>query len=221
MQMLSRTAIEEVVLSYHDPVLGQFLTPKALKNVEINATEVQLSIALGFPAARYQYLLKAALEQLLKPLLASKSLEMSVQWQIEAHTAQAGQRGMEKVKNIIAIASAKGGVGKSTTAVNLALALIAEGAKVGILDADIYGPSQPMMLGLSGAPEANAHKMLVPMTRYGVQSMSIGYLVDQAAAVAWRGPMVSRALQQLLNDTAWKTWIIYSLICRLVLVIFN
>jgi len=113
-------------------------------------------------------------------------------------------KGIPGVKNILAIASGKGGVGKSTTTVNLALALKLEGARVGILDADIYGPNQPTMLGLAGKhPETTADKRLLPLTNHGIQSMSIGYLIDPDAPMVWRGPMVSRALQQLLNETAW------------------
>jgi ATP-binding protein involved in chromosome partitioning len=107
------------------------------------------------------------------------------------------------VKNIIAVASGKGGVGKSTTAVNLALALAAEGAAVGLLDADIYGPSQPQMLGISGKPESLDGKTLEPMRRHGIAAMSIGFLIDQETPMVWRGPMVTQALEQLLRDTRW------------------
>jgi ATP-binding protein involved in chromosome partitioning len=108
------------------------------------------------------------------------------------------------VKNIIAIASGKGGVGKSTTAVNLALALKAEGATVGILDADIYGPSQPRMLGVTDKPKSPDGKTLEPLMGHGVQSMSIGYLIEEETPMIWRGPMVTQALEQLLNDTDWQ-----------------
>ncbi len=108
------------------------------------------------------------------------------------------------MKNIVAVASGKGGVGKSTTAVNLALALAAEGASVGVLDADIYGPSQPMMLGLAGRPESRDGKTLEPMEAYGVQAMSIGFLIDTDTPMVWRGPMVTQALEQLLKDTNWR-----------------
>jgi ATP-binding protein involved in chromosome partitioning len=122
---------------------------------------------------------------------------------IAAHKVQKGVKHIENIKNIIAVASGKGGVGKSTTAVNLALALSAEGAKVGILDADIYGPSQPRMLGVSGKPESKDGKSLEPMNSYHLQAMSIGFLVDEETPMIWRGPMVTQALQQLLNDTNW------------------
>lgn len=122
---------------------------------------------------------------------------------IMAHSTQPGLQGLPQVKNIIAIASGKGGVGKSTVAVNLALALRAEGANVGILDADIYGPSQPTMLGVTTKPEIQNNKLL-PVICHGLQSMSIGYLIDDDTPMVWRGPMVTRALQQLLFDTLWQ-----------------
>lgn len=123
---------------------------------------------------------------------------------IQSHAVQPGLKPLPQVKNIIAIASAKGGVGKSTTAVNLALALKAEGARVGILDADIYGPSQPQMLGVQEAPEVNTEKGLIPVMAHGIQSISIGYLIDVNTPMVWRGPMVSKALQQLVSDTQWE-----------------
>lgn len=122
---------------------------------------------------------------------------------VQSHAVQSGLKPLPQVKNIIAVASGKGGVGKSTTAVNLALALAAEDARVGILDADIYGPNQPQMLGAHGKPESKDGKSLEPIVRHGIQSMSIGYLVDQDTPMAWRGPMATTALQQLINDTRW------------------
>ena len=131
------------------------------------------------------------------------SVEVNVGWKVVAHSVQKSLKPIDNVKNIIAVASGKGGVGKSTTAVNMALALAAEGAKVGILDADIYGPSQPRMLGVSGQPESKDGKTLEPMEAYGLQAMSIGFLVDEETPMIWRGPMVTQALEQLLNDTNW------------------
>src|SRR5690349_19785480 len=123
--------------------------------------------------------------------------------QVDAHAVQAGLKRKPEIKNMIAVASGKGGVGKSTVAVNLALALAVDGARVGILDADIYGPSQPLMLGASSSPELKDTKTLMPVLLHGLQTMSIGYLVNEATPMIWRGPMVSMALQQLLNDTQW------------------
>jgi len=132
------------------------------------------------------------------------NVEFVISHKIAAHSVQTNVRRMDNVRNIIAVASGKGGVGKSTTSVNLALALAAEGAAVGILDADIYGPSQPRMMGLSGQPESKDGKSLEPMENYGIQTMSIGYLVDDDTPMIWRGPMVTGALEQLLNDTNWR-----------------
>ena len=131
-------------------------------------------------------------------------ITVEAEWKVESRAVQPGLKNIEAIKNIIAVASGKGGVGKSTTAVNLALALAAEGAKVGILDADIYGPNQPQMLGVTEQPQMIDQKTMEPITRHGIQSMSIGYLIDKSTPVVWRGPMVTGALLQLLNDTKWQ-----------------
>lgn len=131
------------------------------------------------------------------------NVSVSVTQKIVSHAVQRGVKLLPGVKNIIAVASGKGGVGKSTTAVNLALALAAEGATVGLLDADIYGPSQPQMLGITGRPESPDGKSLAPMTAYGIQAMSIGFLIDVETPMVWRGPMVTSALEQLLTETRW------------------
>jgi ATP-binding protein involved in chromosome partitioning len=130
--------------------------------------------------------------------------QVDVDWAIKAHSVQKSLKPIDSVKNIIAVASGKGGVGKSTTAVNLALALSAEGARVGILDADIYGPSQPRMLGIAGKPESKDGSTLEPMSSYNLQAMSIGFLIEEETPMIWRGPMVTQALEQLLNDTNWS-----------------
>jgi ATP-binding protein involved in chromosome partitioning len=140
---------------------------------------------------------------LLKQKADAQSVSVTIDWQITKHKVQQGVKSLSGVKNIIAVASGKGGVGKSTTSVNLALALLAEGANVGILDADIYGPSQHRMLGKSEKPESVDGKSITPIESYGLQSMSIGYLIDEEEPMIWRGPMVTQALQQLLNDTNW------------------
>ncbi|MBJ6978176.1 MULTISPECIES: iron-sulfur cluster carrier protein ApbC [unclassified Luteimonas] len=122
---------------------------------------------------------------------------------IPAHAVQASLKPLPRIRNIIAVGSGKGGVGKSTTAVNLALALAADGTRVGILDADVYGPSIPTMLGLSGRPESPDNKSILPMRAHGIEAMSIGLLVEQDTPMIWRGPMATSALTQLLNDTLW------------------
>jgi len=132
------------------------------------------------------------------------NVSVNITTKVISHAVQRGVQLMPNVKNIIAVASGKGGVGKSTTAANLALALAAEGASVGLLDADIYGPSQPMMLGIEGRPESEDGKTMEPLENHGVQVMSIGFLDDQDEAMIWRGPMATQALEQLLRQTNWK-----------------
>jgi ATP-binding protein involved in chromosome partitioning len=148
--------------------------------------------------------MRADIKKLLTPLIKPAQLDIEITSNIATHVGQRGLKAMPTIKNIIAIASGKGGVGKSTTAVNLALALAAEGARTGILDADIYGPSVPLMLGATEPPALSDTKTLQPVTRHGIQSMSIGYLVDTKSAMVWRGPMVTTALLQLLHDTHWE-----------------
>lgn len=188
-----------------DPNTGKDLvSAKAIKNLKIDGSRVSLEVVLGYPARSQWTALATQVRAHLLTLAGVTDAEVNVSSQIVAHAAQRGVSLLPGVKNIIAIASGKGGVGKSTTTVNLALALAAEGARVGILDADIYGPSQPLLLGLQGRrPESPDNKSLLPLESLGVQSMSIGYLVDDDQAMIWRGPMVSQALQQLLNDTRW------------------
>ena len=202
---VSPEQVTEHLKSCLDPNTGKDLvSAKAIKNLKIDGGRVSLDVVLGYPA-RSQW--AALAEQVRAHLLTRAGVtaaDVNVSSQIVAHAAQRGVALLPGVKNIIAIASGKGGVGKSTTTVNLALALAAEGARVGILDADIYGPSQPLLLGLQGRrPESPDNKSLLPLESLGVQSMSIGYLVDDDQAMIWRGPMVSQALQQLLNDTRW------------------
>ena len=168
-------------------------------------TGVRVDVQLGFPIGGYENDLRDALQSRISEVPGVGGVEIGIRSKIATHVVQQGVETMDKVKNIIAVASGKGGVGKSTVSVNLALALAAEGATVGILDADIYGPSQPRMLGNSGHPDSPDGKSLEPMMSYHVQSMSIGYLVDDdATPMIWRGPMVTQALEQLLKDTNWR-----------------
>ncbi len=177
---------------------------KSIKSIDVDGGKVSINIVLGYPAAGYFDTLKKQIIEAVSALDGVESVEVKISSKIVSHAVQQNLKPQEGIKNIIAVASGKGGVGKSTTAVNLALALQAEGATVGILDADIYGPSMPRMLGCSGQPESVDGKSLEPMVGHGIQSMSIGYLVEEDTPMIWRGPMVTQALEQLLNDTNWK-----------------
>jgi ATP-binding protein involved in chromosome partitioning len=177
---------------------------KTVKNIKVEGADVALDIELGYPANSQAGAIRTQVEQALKALPGAGAVKVHVSSKIISHTVQRGLKVMPNVKNIIAVASGKGGVGKSTTAVNLALALAAEGAQVGILDADIYGPSQPMMLGISGRPQSTDGKTMEPLENHGVQVSSIGFLIDPDEPMVWRGPMVTQALQQLLEQTNWR-----------------
>jgi ATP-binding protein involved in chromosome partitioning len=198
-------AIRESVGKYTDPYLGQTLAEaKAVASVTLQDATVHVDLVLGFPCADYVPELKSALQNHLQPLLGQSRLNLSLRAQITAHAVQRTLKPLANVKNIVAVASGKGGVGKSTTAANLALAWTAQGAKVGLLDADIYGPSQPLMMGLTGAKPVSADgKHLTPLRAHGVEVMSIGFMIDQEQPMAWRGPMVTQALTQLLGETNW------------------
>jgi len=196
-----QTALKEAI----DPnTKKDVVTSKAVRNIKIDGNNVSLDIILGYPAKSVLAQIKTLVTNKLKSIPGIGSVNVDVSFKIVSHSAQRGVKLIPNVKNIIAVASGKGGVGKSTTAVNLALALAAEGANVGILDADIYGPSQPTMLGISGRPESRDGKSLEPMEGHGLQAMSIGFLIDVETPMVWRGPMVTQALEQLLNDTRWR-----------------
>ena len=181
-----------------------FVSGKSVKNIKIGGNDVSLDILLGYPAKSVRGEIKTAVEAHLKSALPGVGkVEANVASKVVPHAVQRGVKLVDGVKNIIAVASGKGGVGKSTTAVNLALALAAEGARVGVLDADIYGPSQPTMLGISGNPDSTDGKSMQPMSNHGLQVMSIGFLIDADTPMVWRGPMVTQALEQLLHQTRW------------------
>jgi ATP-binding protein involved in chromosome partitioning len=198
-------AVREKLNSYTDPYLCQTLADvKAVQSVTFQDGAVHAELVLGFPCADYGAELHDVLQAYLQPLLGEIPLALTLRAQITAHAVQRTLKPLANVKNIVAVASGKGGVGKSTTAANLALAWAAQGAKVGLLDADIYGPSQPLMMGLAGAKPVSADgKHLTPLRAHGVEVMSIGFMIDQEQPMAWRGPMVTQALTQLLGDTNW------------------
>ena len=207
MSELSKDRVESIINAFMDPHLEtSFGEAGVVDSVSVNGDSVDVALTLPYPAAKYQSTLSSELQQALISGTAHEATQvtLSVTTKIIAHSVQQGVKRLEKVKNIIAVASGKGGVGKSTTSVNLALSLAAEGATVGLLDADIYGPSQPRMMGLSGQPESSDGKTIEPMENYGVQTMSIGFLIEEDTPMVWRGPMVTQALEQLLNDTNWK-----------------
>ena len=188
-----------------DPNTGKdFIGSKALKNLQISEGDVSFDLELGYPAKSQHAALRKALVAAARTVPGVDNVSVNIVTRVVSHAVQRGVQLMPNVKNIIAVASGKGGVGKSTTAANLALALAAEGAAVGLLDADIYGPSQPMMFGIDRRPESDDGKTMEPLENHGVQVMSIGFLVDADQALIWRGPMATQALEQLLRQTNWK-----------------
>jgi len=205
MAEVTQQQIETKLKEYIDPYMEKDLvSTKSVRNIMIEGDQVVVDVVLGFPAAGYKDGLAAKLKEMVESIEGVAKARVNVNVAIQAHAVQKGVKTISGIKNIIAVASGKGGVGKSTTATNLALALSAEGAKVGVLDADIYGPSQPRMLGIHGKPESKDGQTLEPLVSYHVQTMSIGFLVDEETPMIWRGPMVTQALQQLLNDTNWS-----------------
>src|SRR5690554_5527854 len=206
MTQIDRTAVEQALASYQDPYLKtDLITSGCLRSLQIDGDRVRAELVLGYAANNIirgiGEMLKVAVENV--PGVASADIK--VRWEVAAAPSQGSIPGLANIKNIIAVASGKGGVGKSTTAVNLALALAGEGARVGVLDADIYGPSMGMMLGVpSGTrPQVRDEKFFVPPHAHGLQVMSMAFLADDNTPMAWRGPMVSGALMQLLTQTAW------------------
>lgn len=181
-----------------------FVSAKSVKNIKVEGGNISLDVELGYPARSQIEPIRSAVTAALQGIPGVETVSANVYSKIISHTVQRGVKLMPNVKNIIAVASGKGGVGKSTTAVNLALALAAEGAAVGVLDADIYGPSQPMMLGITGRPETKDGKTMEPLENHGLQVSSIGFMIDPDEPMVWRGPMVVQALTQLLEQTNWR-----------------
>ncbi len=201
---VTQAQVEAALKEMVDPYLNKdLISAKAINNIAIDGNKVSIDVELGFPAKGYHETLTDSIKEKVSAIDGVGDVNVNISTNIISHAVQAGVQPIEGVKNIIAVASGKGGVGKSTTSVNLALALSAEGARVGILDADIYGPSQPRMLGVSAKPESEDGKSLKPITSYHLQAMSIGFLIDEETPMIWRGPMVTQALEQLLRDTAW------------------
>jgi len=201
----SEQAVLEVLKTVIDPHTGKdFVSAKCIKNLSLQGDTVQFDLEMGYPAQSQIPGFCQALAAAAQTVDGVVHVEIQPRLNVTAHAVQRGVQLLPGVKNIVAVASGKGGVGKSTTAVNLALALAAEGARVGLLDADIYGPSLPMMMGITGKPASEDGKTMEPLVNYGVQVMSIGFLVAQDEAMIWRGPMATQALEQLLRQTHWQ-----------------
>ena len=201
---VNESDLQKALQAIVDPETGlDFVTTKQLRHLRLDDGNVAFDVELGYPAKSRTDALRRALIDAARSVAGVANVSVNIVTKIVPHAVQRGVQLLANVKNIVAVASGKGGVGKSTTAVNLALALAAEGAKVGILDADIYGPSQPMMMGIEGRPESADGKTMEPMENYGVQVMSIGFLIEQDNPMIWRGPMATQALEQLLRQTNW------------------
>ena len=202
---VSEQSVMDALRGVVDPNTGRdFVSARAIRNFTITDGDVAFDVELGYPARSQMPALRKALVAAAKTVPGVENVSANLAVKIIPHAVQRGVQLLPNVKNIVAVASGKGGVGKSTTAVNLALALAAEGARVGVLDADIYGPSIPMMMGISGKPESADGKTMEPLENHGVQVMSIGFLVAQDEAMIWRGPMATQALEQLLRQTNWQ-----------------
>ena len=204
MSEVNRELIEQALAEVEDVYIKQDLVSAgSVQDISIAGDTVNIKLELGYPAEGYKEELISCVNSRLQCEEGIAKVNVDVSFKIVSHSVQKGIKPLKNIKNTIAVASGKGGVGKSTTAVNLALALQAEGANVGILDADIYGPSQPRMLGCQAKPDSPDGKTIEPNVSYGLQSMSIGYLVNEETPMIWRGPMVTSALEQLLGDTNW------------------
>ncbi len=203
MSQANEALIRQLLGALIDPHTGAPLA-EAVRAIGVDGARVSVDLQLGYPAAGAIDGLAMQVRQALEADPAIASAAVSISSRIHVHKVQGTLAPLPNVKNIIVVASGKGGVGKSTVSANLALALQAEGARVGVLDADIYGPSQPRMLGVGGRPESPDGKRITPMQAHGLAVMSIGFLVEEDTPMIWRGPMVTQAMMQLLNDTLWE-----------------
>lgn len=204
MSDLTPDAIRAALQDHLDPVIGKsLLEAGVVREVQVRNGMAQVQIELGFPAAGYREQLGESIRGTLRTKLGVEA-QVQVGWSIRSQSVQGQLQPIAGVRNVIAVASGKGGVGKSTVSVNLALALLAEGARVGILDADIYGPSQPRMLGTSEKPRSPDGKVMLPIEALGLQAMSIGFLIDEDQPMIWRGPMATQGLMQLVFETRWQ-----------------
>ena len=203
---VTQEAVLAALKNFIDPnTRKDYVSTRAVKNLKVEDGQVSFDVELGYPAKTQIDPIRTALVGAVRAVPGVTAVDARVSAKIVAHAVQHNLKPLPGVKNIIAVASGKGGVGKSTTAVNLALALSAEGARVGLLDADIYGPSVPQMLGLTGRqPESEDGKTMAPLEAFGLQTMSIGFMVDIDSPMVWRGPMVTQALEQLLHQTRWQ-----------------
>lgn len=202
---LDEQSLSERLAELIDPNTGKDLVRgKSLRKLRVDTSEISVDIELGYPARSQVPVIRSLVEAALRPYAGQRSISVHVGQKIVAHKPAGAARPLDGVRNILAVASGKGGVGKSTTAVNLALALSAEGARVGMLDADVYGPSQPTMLGVSGKPQSRDGKSMEPLLGHGLQVNSIGFLVGADTPMVWRGPMATQALEQLIRDTRWE-----------------
>lgn len=201
---VTQEQVTEALKAVIDPNTGKDLVSSRSARSTVEDGRVQVVVELGYPANSQRERIAGLVREALSQLEGVTSLDVKVDWKVVAHAVQQGVKLMPGVKNLIAVSSGKGGVGKSTTTANLALALAAEGARVGVLDADIYGPSQPKMLGVDGQrPLSKDGKSMEPLQAHGLQVMSIGFLVDNETPMVWRGPMATQALNQLLRETNW------------------
>jgi ATP-binding protein involved in chromosome partitioning len=205
MSELNKAAVEAALKEVVDPHTAKdIVSSRLVKSIAVDGANVSVALVFNYPASGWHEVVRGAIVEAVRAVDGGAEVSVDITTDITSHSTQKGVQPIANVKNIIAVASGKGGVGKSTVSVNLALALSAEGARVGILDADIYGPSQPRMLGVNSKPESRDGKSLQPLNSYDLQAMSIGFLIDEETPMIWRGPMVTQALEQLLKDTRWS-----------------